>query len=63
MENKYQEKFGYPAERTAGKVRAYMAEWIQSSSGSRRFAFSRRAMPMAIATRLLKAASLDLSRC
>jgi predicted pyridoxine 5'-phosphate oxidase superfamily flavin-nucleotide-binding protein len=29
MENKYQEKFGYPAERTAGKVRAYMAEWIQ----------------------------------
>jgi len=29
MENKYQEKFGYPAERTKGKVRSYMAGWIQ----------------------------------
>lgn len=30
MDNKYQEKFGYPVERTAGKVRAYMAPWIQN---------------------------------
>jgi PPOX class probable FMN-dependent enzyme len=29
MGNNYQEKFGYPAERTKGKVRPYMAEWIQ----------------------------------
>jgi len=29
MENNYQEKFGYPAERTKGKVRPYMAQWIQ----------------------------------
>ncbi len=29
MDNKYQEQFGYPAERTAGKVRPYMAQWIQ----------------------------------
>ncbi len=29
MTNKYQEKFGHPAERTRGKVRSYMAEWIQ----------------------------------
>ena len=29
MNNKYQEKFGYPAERTKGKVRPYMAPWIQ----------------------------------
>ncbi|HEY7168730.1 MAG TPA: pyridoxamine 5'-phosphate oxidase family protein [Candidatus Binatia bacterium] len=29
MKNKYQEKFGYPAERTAGKVRGMMAPWIQ----------------------------------
>jgi len=29
MDNKYQEKFGHPAERTAGKVRPYMAQWIQ----------------------------------
>jgi len=29
MDNKYQEKFGYPADRTKGKVRPYMAEWIQ----------------------------------
>jgi uncharacterized protein len=29
MSTTYQEKFGYPAERTQGKVRAYMAEWIQ----------------------------------
>jgi predicted pyridoxine 5'-phosphate oxidase superfamily flavin-nucleotide-binding protein len=29
MGNKYQEKFGFPAARTKGKVRAYMAEWIQ----------------------------------
>ena len=29
MDNKYQDKFGYPAERTAGKVRPYMAQWIQ----------------------------------
>lgn len=29
MDNNYQEKFGYPAERTRGKVRPYMAEWIQ----------------------------------
>ena len=29
MDNKYQEKFGYPVERTQGKIRPYMAEWIQ----------------------------------
>jgi len=29
MTTSYQEKFGYPAERTQGKVRSYMAEWIQ----------------------------------
>ena len=29
MDNKYQEKFGYPADRTKGKVRPYMAQWIQ----------------------------------
>jgi len=29
MVNKYQAKFGSPAERTKGKVRPYMAEWIQ----------------------------------
>ena len=29
MENKYQNKFGYPVERTAGKVRPTMAAWIQ----------------------------------
>jgi PPOX class probable FMN-dependent enzyme len=29
MENKFQEKFGHPAERTKGKVRSYMAAWIQ----------------------------------
>jgi len=29
MDNKYQEKFGYPADRTKGKVRPYMAGWIQ----------------------------------
>ena len=29
MENKYQNKFGYPAERTKGKVKPVMAAWIQ----------------------------------
>lgn len=29
MDNKYQEKFGNPTERTKGKVRSYMADWIQ----------------------------------
>lgn len=29
MESKYQDKFGYPVERTKGKVRPYMAGWIQ----------------------------------
>ncbi|HKY08812.1 MAG TPA: pyridoxamine 5'-phosphate oxidase family protein [Candidatus Binatia bacterium] len=29
MQNKYQEQFGYPIPRTAGKVRPFMAEWIQ----------------------------------
>ena len=29
MENKYQEKFGYPIERTKGKVRRAMHPWIQ----------------------------------
>ena len=29
MENRYQEKFGYPIQRTKGKVRSYMALWIQ----------------------------------
>ena len=29
MSTTYQEKFGYPAKRTQGKVRDYMAEWIQ----------------------------------
>jgi PPOX class probable FMN-dependent enzyme len=29
VEKKYQDKFGYPVERTKGKVRSYMAAWIQ----------------------------------
>jgi predicted pyridoxine 5'-phosphate oxidase superfamily flavin-nucleotide-binding protein len=29
MENKYQVKFGYPVQRTAGKVKPQMASWIQ----------------------------------
>jgi predicted pyridoxine 5'-phosphate oxidase superfamily flavin-nucleotide-binding protein len=29
MKNKYQDKFGYPVPRTAGKVRPLMAPWIQ----------------------------------
>jgi uncharacterized protein len=29
VDNKYQEKFGHPIERTKGKVRPYMAVWIQ----------------------------------
>jgi len=29
MSTTYQDKFGYPAERTQGKVRAYMVQWIQ----------------------------------
>src|SRR5262245_54376226 len=29
MENRYQEKFGYPVERTKGKVRPAMMPWIQ----------------------------------
>ena len=29
MKNKYQEKFGYPVERTKGKVKPAMAAWIQ----------------------------------
>ena len=29
MGNKYQEKFGFPGDRIKGKVRPYMAEWIQ----------------------------------
>lgn len=29
MKNKYQDKFGYPAERTQGKVKPAMAAWIQ----------------------------------
>jgi uncharacterized protein len=29
MQNKYQEKFGYPVERTAGKVKSQMVPWIQ----------------------------------
>ena len=29
MQNKYQEKFGYPVERTAGKVKSQMALWVQ----------------------------------
>ena len=29
MQNKYQEKFGYPVPRTAGKVKPQMAPWIQ----------------------------------
>jgi len=29
MENKYQNKFGYPAQRTQGKVKPTMAAWIQ----------------------------------
>jgi hypothetical protein len=29
MHTKYQEKFGYPVPRTAGKVRNTMAPWIQ----------------------------------
>lgn len=30
MNTTYQEKFGYPVERTKGKVRPYMAEWIRN---------------------------------
>jgi len=29
MSSKYQQKFGYPIERTKGKVRPSMARWIQ----------------------------------
>jgi uncharacterized protein len=29
MQNKYQEKFGYPVERSAGKVKSQMASWLQ----------------------------------
>ena len=29
MNSKYQDKFGYPVERTKGKVRPFMATWIQ----------------------------------
>ena len=29
MINKYQDKFGYPLERTKGKVKPAMAAWIQ----------------------------------
>jgi predicted pyridoxine 5'-phosphate oxidase superfamily flavin-nucleotide-binding protein len=29
MENRFQKKFGHPIERTRGKVRGYMAPWIQ----------------------------------
>ena len=29
MSTKYQAKFGYPVQRTAGKVRSHMAPWIQ----------------------------------
>ena len=29
MQNRYQEKFGYPVERSAGKVKSQMAPWIQ----------------------------------
>jgi len=29
MNNKYQDRFGYPIERTKGKVRPFMAAWIQ----------------------------------
>ena len=29
MTNKYHDKFGHPAERTRGKVKSYMAGWIQ----------------------------------
>jgi uncharacterized protein len=29
VENKFQEKFGYPIQRTKGKVRSEMAPWIQ----------------------------------
>jgi len=29
MSTKYQDKFGYPVERTKGKVRPFMAAWIQ----------------------------------
>ncbi|HEX5607919.1 MAG TPA: hypothetical protein VFY96_15450 [Candidatus Binatia bacterium] len=29
MSTKYQDKFGHPVERTKGKVRPFMAGWIQ----------------------------------
>jgi uncharacterized protein len=29
MKNKYRDKFGYPAERTKGKVKPTMAKWVQ----------------------------------
>ena len=33
MQNKYQEKFGYPVERSAGKVKSQMASWLQEFIG------------------------------
>ncbi len=38
MNNKYQDKFGYPIERTKGKVRPFMAAGFRTSSGTRRSA-------------------------
>jgi uncharacterized protein len=37
MLNKYQEKFGYPVERSAGKVKSQMASWLQEFIGKSPF--------------------------
>ena len=38
MSTKYQDKFGYPVERTKGKVRPHMARGFRTLSGTRPFA-------------------------
>jgi uncharacterized protein len=56
MSTKYQDKFGYPVERTKGKVRSHMALWIQDFIRHSPFASWRRAMPRATAMRRPRAA-------
>ena len=60
MKNTYQEKFGYPAERTAGKVRQTIAPWIQEFIRARRFACSRQATRKETVTLHPKGAKPDL---
>jgi hypothetical protein len=60
MQNKYQEKFGYPVQRTADKVKSQMAPWIQDFIRHSPFVFLQRAMPMAIVTLHRRAAPLGL---